>query len=281
MQKINNDNSENIAAITQDGSSSAAAVTAAMKLEEEKQLRVLRWRSINRYFPWVSATSQSVIASLRCMKTAIIRMKYTSLGEFLYKIGIADYWLSKWIPTKYIYQSGWIKTVYDSFILTYSNEFNRLYFYLKDHLETKRRLDDLRRREELIASAVHGGGSYADGEISDKEKKKRERDITIEQLKRLGIDASSSAGGDDLFKEESSLPEDTVHQMNEEAIKQDVSGLIMIEYLKKHVIGFHSLEIIVGKARIVINVTGLDVFELLPELPSMLRVQQDTQLKPS
>jgi hypothetical protein len=86
--------------------------------------------------------------------------------------------------------------------------------------------------------------------------------------------------GSDLFHEDSENPVDHINQLTEEINKQDILNLITIENLRRHVIGVHSCEIVTGKAKISFSVHGLDVFELLPDLPNMQRAVEANSLRP-
>lgn len=99
---------------------------------------------------------------------------------------------------------------------------------------------------------------------------------TLEKLKRLGIDTH----GENLFHEDAEDPTEYIKSLQEEAKKQDVLNLITIESLRKHVTGLHSAELITGKAKLTITVQGLDIFDLLPELPNMKSVQEANVLRP-
>ena len=108
--------------------------------------------------------------------------------------------------------------------------------------------------------------------------KSGEASQTLDKLRSLGIDTSS---GVDILKEDTRSPEEHGIYIQDAIYKQDILNLITIENLKKHLIGIHSCDIISGKAKLSITIQGLDIFELLPELPNMLKVQEDTALKPN
>lgn len=133
-----------------------------------------------------------------------------------------------------------------------------------------------------VGNANEDDKNDSDASESEKEQQrqlKAKRDqqaITLERLKRIGVDTTKGA---ELFDEGISDPDEACKAAKEESMKQDVQGLILLEHLKLHVIGFHSLEIISGKSKLHFALQGFDIFDLLPELPSMSKVQQDTQLR--
>lgn len=92
----------------------------------------------------------------------------------------------------------------------------------------------------------------------------------------MGIDTH----GENLFHEDAADPAEYVKSLREEGKKQDILNLITVESLRKHVTGLHSAELITGKAKLSIVVQGLDIFDLLPELPNMKSVQEANFLRP-
>lgn len=132
--------------------------------------------------------------------------------------------------------------------------------------QTKKRDHEARRKRELISQVTN-----------DAAKAKNEtKNSTLEKLKRLGIDTH----GDDLFHEDAADPMEYVKSLREEGKKQDILNLITVENLRKHVIGLHSAELVTGKAKLSVVVQGLDIFEMLPELPNMRSVQEANHLRP-
>ena len=88
------------------------------------------------------------------------------------------------------------------------------------------------------------------------------------------------SAGSELFHEDAADPAEYLRSLSDEIDKQDVQNLIALESLHKHVIGLHSCELVTGKAKVSVIISGLDIFEILPNLPNMLNVQIANSLKP-
>lgn len=99
----------------------------------------------------------------------------------------------------------------------------------------------------------------------------------IDNLRRLGIDAADAADLDD----HEPTPEEQAGYVLEGLNKQEIANFITVETFRQHLVGIHSSDVYIGKAKISMTIQGLDVFELLPELPSMLKAQQDNAVKPT
>ena len=113
-------------------------------------------------------------------------------------------------------------------------------------------------------------------ERQTQKQKQQEQATTLERLRRIGVDTSK---GTDLFVEEVSDADQATAAAQEESNKQDVLGLVLLEHLKKCVVGIHSAELISGKSKLLFSAQGLELCDLLPELPSMDAVQKATQLR--
>jgi len=99
----------------------------------------------------------------------------------------------------------------------------------------------------------------------------------MDNLRRLGIDAVDDVDLD----ENETTPEEQAGYILEGLNKQEIANFNAVETLRQHLLGIHSCDIYIGKAKVSVTVQGLDVFELLPELPSMLKVQQENAVKPN
>ncbi len=56
--------------------------------------------------------------------------------------------------------------------------------------------------------------------------------------------------------------------------------MLTLEHIQKSLIGLQTVELFTGKSRFTLSVQGLDVFELLPVLPSMQQVRDKNVIRP-
>lgn len=129
----------------------------------------------------------------------------------------------------------------------------------------------MRRIKLLIGKDNHNGDGSQGNEKSTQDS------AAIENLRRLGIDATD---GTDLDDHEST-PGEQAGYILEGLNKQEIANFIAVETFRQHLVGIHSSDVYIGKAKISMTIQGLDLFELLPELPNMLKVQQDNAVKPT
>jgi hypothetical protein len=129
----------------------------------------------------------------------------------------------------------------------------------------------MRRIKQLIGKDNHNGDGLQGNEKNTLDP------AAINNLRRLGIDATDGA---DLDDHESTPGEQAVYIL-EGLNKQEIANFIAVETFRQHLVGIHSSDVYIGKAKISMTIQGLDLFELLPELPNMLKVQQDNAVKPT
>mmetsp|Transcript_746 Transcript_746/g.1286 ORF Transcript_746/g.1286 Transcript_746/m.1286 type:complete len:822 (-) Transcript_746:261-2726(-) len=240
------------------------------KEREEMIRRVERWQHLHPFFPAIKGFISYYLNSLKCMKNAVLKFTFSSLGELVHKLGIMNVDFGRTVQSSWTHIPGFLRETYNHFVEKYTKELSAKHDDLKKHLEKKKQEDDERRIREIMSKNEEelGGG--------EQNRKADDRTATLEKLKRLGIDTQ----GNDLFEEESSNPKDYIKMVNDETCKMDVMGFITIENLRKHVLGVHSVELITGKAKLSLSVQGFDIFDILPVLPSMQKVADANALKP-
>ena len=129
----------------------------------------------------------------------------------------------------------------------------------------------MRRSKQLIGKDDHNGDGLQGNEKNTLDP------AAINNLRRLGIDATDGADLDD----HESTPGEQAGYILEGLNKQEIANFIAVETFRQHLVGIHSSDLYIGKAKISTTIQGLDLFELLPELPNMLKVQQDNAVKPT
>jgi len=129
----------------------------------------------------------------------------------------------------------------------------------------------MRRIKQLIGKDDHNGDGLQGNEKNTLDP------AAINNLRRLGIDATDGADLDD----HESTPGEQAGYILEGLNKQEIANFIAVETFRQHLVGIHSSDLYIGKAKISMTIQGLDLFELLPELPNMLKVQQDNAVKPT
>jgi hypothetical protein len=129
----------------------------------------------------------------------------------------------------------------------------------------------MRRIKQLIGKDNHNGDGGQSNEKSTLDP------AAIDNLRRLGIDAADGADLDD----HESTPKEQAGFILEGLNKQEIANFIAVETFRQHLVGIHSSDMYIGKAKISMTIQGLDVFELLPELPNMLKAQQENAVKPT
>ena len=129
----------------------------------------------------------------------------------------------------------------------------------------------MRRIKQLIGKDNHNGDGLQGNEKNTLDP------AAINNLRRLGIDATDGAALDD----HESTPGEQAGYILDGLNKQEIANFIAVETFRQHLVGIHSSDVYIGKAKISMTIQGLDLFELLPELPNMLKVQQDNAVKPT
>jgi len=72
------------------------------------------------------------------MKSASIKMAYSSIGEFFYKLGLSNFSTRRYFPSSdFFFQVGKVRQAYEEFKEKYLVEFTGIFEKLKAYLEVQ------------------------------------------------------------------------------------------------------------------------------------------------
>jgi hypothetical protein len=97
------------------------------------------------------------------------------------------------------------------------------------------------------------------------------------KLRELGVHGMSEK---DLFDDETKTPEEYALDCQERQLEDSMTGYELYERLGEMCQGVHGVEVLLGKSRIMISCTGMDVIDLLPRVEtseSLLRVRRECE----
>jgi hypothetical protein len=121
---------------THDGSKlDKKAATAQAIAAEENIRRVERWRYVQPFFPFVRKWTSFFLNTLKCMKSAALRLKYNDLGDFIYKMGILDVTFGRYMQRSWTHQVGYVRERFTQFSQAYVKQMSELHLKLKTFLE--------------------------------------------------------------------------------------------------------------------------------------------------
>jgi hypothetical protein len=111
------------------------AATAQAIAAEENIRRVERWRYVQPFFPFVRKWTSFFLNTLKCMKSAALRLKYNDLGDFIFKMGIMDVSFGRYMQRGWTHQVGYVRERFTQFSQAYVKQMSELHLKLKTFLE--------------------------------------------------------------------------------------------------------------------------------------------------
>lgn len=114
---------------------SASETSTMNDYEDEKNRRLFIWKRLAPFFPSILKGCEFVCKTLRCLKGASFRFKYSNIAEFLSKWGQSNFLYRLMYPERVVHRLGFVKDVYDQLVAQYMNEFGGIYQKLKRYLE--------------------------------------------------------------------------------------------------------------------------------------------------
>jgi hypothetical protein len=90
---------------------------------------------VHTFFPAVCRWTSFFLNSLKCMKSAALRLKFNDIGDFIYKIGVMNVPFGRFTQRGWTHQAGYIREKFLEYSQKYSREMGELHLKLKKYLE--------------------------------------------------------------------------------------------------------------------------------------------------
>lgn len=155
-----------------------------------------------------------------------------------------------------------------------------IFTYAKDYLED-RVLHEERARRNALLQLNKSKKKKKSGNNSDSDDSSSEEDVSRDvnnnavqdRLDRMGI----KSVGDTLYEGDDTKPDAAIQRLNEKVIENDIQGLQTWERLWHCCLGIHNIEVVSGRSRLIIVCQGVDLMELFPEPPSIIKIKEQCE----
>jgi hypothetical protein len=240
--------------------------------KDDQNLRHARWAIIYPYYKSLGQAVDGIISYWKGWNSGTMRYSFKSLCDCMNRLAIlTGFQLWTHVPEQLLFQHGYLREKFVEITKEMQIEFGSLFHRLKEFLEKRKREEEARRLQELMT--VHAAKQQHEGEDGA-----ASPDATVERMRRLGIRGEDAAS---LLQGRHKDPLTYVESLERDQKSYDVLNLRALEAVSKHVIGFHTLDLISGKNRLSVLFQGVDIFELIPPLEagSMQQVAQESVLR--
>ena len=113
----------------------AAQTRQASIQEEENTRRLERWKYVHPFYGYIHSGVSYALNVLKCMKTAVMKLKFNDLGECVHRIGIVDRQFGRFMRRDWTHKVGYLKDMYTRFVGNYTSQFGGLHDELRTYLE--------------------------------------------------------------------------------------------------------------------------------------------------
>ena len=109
-----------------------------------------------------------------------------------------------------------------------------------------------------------------------REENEKIKNELIEKLKSVGIVADTNQ---QLLEPEEKSPEEHLYDVETRQLEFDAQAYQTIELMRQNLMGVHSCEIVFGKCKIGVAFQGMDVFDLIPSIPSLSELKKEFDMQ--
>jgi hypothetical protein len=95
----------------------------------------------------------------------------------------------------------------------------------------------------------------------------------LNKLHQLGVTATEH----DMYDDETKTPEEYSEEMKEKQCESDLSAYELYERIRETCQGIHQVDLLLGKSRLAVSFTGMDILELFPKPLSIIKVREECE----
>jgi hypothetical protein len=221
-------------------------------------------RKLREYFPWLSSTAKKAQSWLRGQKSVSVTFEFKVLSEMLFRLSSFSPWFRENLPESVGSEPGWINSQYQSFTKFCSKALKEIYNGFKSTLEERAVREERARKERIMALRVHEEKRDEGAEA---------KSAMLDKLKRLGIEMDV----DDVFAKDADDAKSMVTTAADRLFRNDMQGMQMIEKLHQTILGLHTVQVVLGKARLNFAFQGLDFMDAVVKPPSTTAMKAEME----
>jgi len=241
----------------------SAGYTEHQVREDSEDANEVMRRKLRVYFPWIISVAKKAQSLLKGQKTATLTFEFKILSELLGFLSAFDPWFKQNMPASIGSAPGWIGAKYQQFTKYCSSALKEIFNGFRTSLEEKAVREEKARKERLFQ--VH---------LEEKRDEAADaQNAVLDKLKRLGIEMDL----DDVFAKDAHDAKSMATTAEDRLFRNDVQGMQMIEKLHEVILGLHTVQIVLGKARLNFAFQGVDFVELLVKPPPTTNMKREME----
>lgn len=231
-----------------------------------------KWLHLRPLFPVFVDLIKKAIKLISGAKSVGCMFKFPNFSDFFRKIGTGNQFFRRHFPENMGTEPGYVPKLIARMFGTFQEEVLKIFSMVKGRMEDKIEVEREHRTHRLInMSAAEKADASTSGGSSNA------LDI---KLKSLGLgDMNSDDFLNQALEETDKTPAEFLEAELNLQNNFDARTLEMYEKMYKVVLGFHSIELFLGKSRLYAIGQGVDFMEIFPKPPSILAAQQEIQRK--
>lgn len=226
-------------------------------------------RKLKQYYPDVIEWATWLESVISGQKAINFKFVFRKLSDLLSRVGNANTWFNQTFPSSMGSEQGFVTKIYSAWQKAFMSQYHEIFDPLAAHLRDKVSQEEKDQEKEKQRSLFE----VNDGGKTDKSAEAPGSSGVMDKLKMLGIEMDE----DDVMAEDAHDPASLILNANNRLIKNDIAALECMEECYDVLVGLHNAQLLLGKFKLNVGISGLDFVECIPKIPSMKDVKKECE----
>jgi hypothetical protein len=247
----------------------SAGYTTHQTRPDSEDVNELMRRKLKQYYPKVIEWAIWLESVIGGQKAVNFKFVFKKLSDLLSRVGNANTWFNQTFPSSMGSEQGFVTRMYSMWQKAFMKQYHEIFDPLAANLRGKvdQEEKDQEKEKQRILFEVN------DGSKGDKSAEAPGSSGVMDKLKMLGIEMDE----DDVMAEDAHDPASLILNANNRLVKNDIAALECMEECYDVLVGLHNAQLLLGKFKLNVGLSGLDFVECLPKIPSMKEVKKDCE----
>lgn len=245
---------------------SAGYTTHQTRSDSEDANELMR-RKLKQYYPKIVEWATWLDSAISGQKSFNFKFNFKRLSNLLLRIGNANTPFNQIFPSAIGSEQGYVTRIFSAWQAAFMKQYRDIFHPLAQQLRDKVTQEEKEQEKEKQRSLFE----VNDGGKADTSKEASGSSGVMDKLKMLGIEMDE----DDVMAEDAHDPASLILNAKNRLTKSDIAAMECMEECYDVLVGLHNAQLLLGKFKLNVGISGLDFVECLPKIPSMKDVKKE------
>ena len=244
----------------------SASYTAHQTRDDSEDANEVYRRKLREHYPSIVRFCEQWERNLNGLKGTSVNFVFKKLSHMLEKVGAANHWFGQMFPAAIGSSPGFVNAAYTNWTKVFLAEYMDIFQPLSDRMTNTLAAEEENQEEEFRKQRLGL-------KIEEKKAVRTKTESVVDKLKALGIEMDE----DEVTAEDAHDAASLIQNSGERLVKSDQAACVAFENFQSCVLGIHNLQILIGKFKLNCSITGFDLMEFIPKVPSLQKVKKDCE----